>query len=97
VAQKPLGRVMPTALPLQSVAAAWAGAVADHDISIITAVTKKPRPPDQRTIELINDKFFQGIAYLRVILRLSPEPKLQIHIAAPPSLFHSARTATLFK
>src|SRR5258706_16238118 len=73
VAQKPSGRVMPAASPLQLVAAAWAGVVADHDISIITAVTRRLRSPDQRTMELIDDKFEQRIVHLCVIPTFSPE------------------------
>jgi hypothetical protein len=77
VAQKPSGRVMPAALPLQSFA--WVGVVADHDISIITAATKTLRPPDRRAMKLIDDKYLDSIVH-----PTCPQAHLEIHIAAPP-------------
>jgi hypothetical protein len=76
VAQKPSGRVMPTGSPLQLVAAARDGAVADHDISI-TAATRRLIPPDHRTIELFDDKYLHRIVHLVWF-------DLHIHAANPP-------------
>src|ERR1700730_6748371 len=68
VAQKPSGRVMPAESPSQRVAAAWAGTVADHDISISPA-TRRPRPPEPRSIEFVDDKYVHGIVNLSFRLR----------------------------
>ena len=70
VAQKPSGRVTPAEPPLQS--AAWAGVVADHGISIITAVTRRLRPPDRRTMELIDDKYVHSIVHLCIVPDMQP-------------------------
>src|SRR5260370_36583958 len=66
VAQKPSGRVMPAASPLQLVAAAWLGTVVDHDISIVNA-RRRLSPPADRTIELVDDKYLHRIVHLCVV------------------------------
>src|SRR5260370_29509635 len=73
VAQKPSGRVMPAASPLQLVAAAWVGTVAGHDISIVTA-TRRLSPPDHRAIELLDDKYVHRIVYLCVVQTFTSTP-----------------------
>jgi hypothetical protein len=58
---------MPAASPLQLTAAAWAGVVADHDDSIIAAVTRRLRRQDEQKAEPIDDKYVHGIAHLRAV------------------------------
>jgi hypothetical protein len=73
---------MPAASPLQSVAAAWVGAVAHHDISS-TSASRRLSPPDHRTIEGVDDevdgkqvdgKYLHRIAHLCVIQTLISTP-----------------------
>src|SRR5260221_4228234 len=69
VAQKPSGRVMPAASPLQLVAAAWAGGVADHN-RIITPATRRLRGLDHRTIGRVDDKddkYVHSIVHLHMV------------------------------
>jgi hypothetical protein len=66
---------MPAASPLQLVAAAWVGAVADHEVSITTA-TRRLSPPDHRTIELLDDKYLHRIMHLCVVQTLTSTPPI---------------------
>src|SRR5260370_41768779 len=74
VAQKPSGRVMPAASPLQLVAAAWVGSVADHDIRVITTATRRLRGPDHRTIGLVDDKYVHSIVHLCLVQTFRSTP-----------------------
>src|ERR1700674_697383 len=89
VAQKPSGRVIPAASPLQLAAAAWVGSVADHDISSITSATRRRRPPNHRTIEPIEGKYVNSIVHLYVV-------QTAVRGSKPPSISAQTPTATFF-
>src|SRR5882757_9457588 len=71
VAQKPSGRVTPTASPLQSVVAAWLGSI-PHEVTSISAAAATG-PHDHRTIEPTGNRHVCVIEQLRIVQTFAPK------------------------
>jgi hypothetical protein len=96
-AQKPSGRVIPAASPLQS--AAWTGVAADQDVSIMIAVaTKLCCLQNRRTIELSDEEYVRNIDHLRIDTDVQlPSPDRGVMSLRYPHFSTHAATAMFFK